>query len=55
MTTTAGPRTIELTDRELELLVNALQIMRSDFGHDEGDVLHEVHQLLAKLTGTTAH
>ena len=52
MTTTAGTRTIELTDRELELLVNALQIMRSDFGHDEGDVLREVHDLLMKLANT---
>ena len=50
MTITSTPRiAIELTDRELTLVRNALEIMRSDFGHEQGDLLREIRELLEKL------
>lgn len=53
MTTTTQSRTIELTDRELTILVNALKIAKSDFGHDEADVVREMQALLTKLATIT--
>ena len=41
--------TIELTDEELRLLHAALHSYLDDFGHEEGDVLRQVKQLIAKL------
>jgi hypothetical protein len=41
--------TIELTDEELRLLHAALHSYLDDFGHEEGDVLRQVKQLISKL------
>jgi hypothetical protein len=41
--------TIELTEEELRLVRNALQSFLEDFGHDEGDILRSIKQVLAKL------
>jgi hypothetical protein len=40
---------IELNERELRLLHEALHAYLDDFGHDEADVLRELKQLIAKL------
>lgn len=42
-------RTIELTDEELRLVVNAVRSFLEDFGHDEADLLRTLKELLAKL------
>jgi hypothetical protein len=44
-----GMHTIELNERELRLLHEALHAYLDDFGHDEADVLRELKQLIAKL------
>jgi hypothetical protein len=41
--------TIELTDEELRLVVNAVRSFLEDFGHEEADLLRKIKQLLAKL------
>jgi len=41
--------TIELTDEQLRLLVNAVRSFLEDFGHDEADLLRQLKDLLAKL------
>jgi hypothetical protein len=41
--------TIELTDEELRLTVNAVRSFLEDFGHDEADLLRKIKELLAKL------
>lgn len=41
--------TIELTDEELRLAVNAVRSFLEDFGHDEADLLRKIKELLAKL------
>jgi hypothetical protein len=41
--------TIELTDEELRLLQAALHSYLDDFGHDQGDLLRTIKQLIAKL------
>jgi hypothetical protein len=41
--------TIELTDEELRLVVNAVRSFLDDFGHDEADLLRQIKELLAKL------
>ena len=41
--------TIELTDEELRLVVNAVRSFLDDFGHDEADLLRKIKELLAKL------
>ena len=41
--------TIELTDDELRLLVNAVRSFLEDFGHEEADLLRKIKELLAKL------
>ena len=41
--------TIELSDSELRLLLNALHAYLDDFGHEEADVLREIKALLDKL------
>ena len=41
--------TIELTDEEHRLLVNAVRSFLDDFGHDEADLLRKIKDLLAKL------
>lgn len=41
--------TIELTERELQLLLNALETYESDFGHDEADLIRAVEVLRARL------
>jgi hypothetical protein len=41
--------TIELTDEELRLVVNAVRSFLEDFGHEEADLLRKIKQLLTKL------
>jgi hypothetical protein len=41
--------TIELTDEELRLVVNAVRSFLEDFGHEEADLLRQLKELLAKL------
>lgn len=41
--------TVTLSHAELQLLKHALHSFRTDFGHDEADVLVSIHNLLAKL------
>jgi hypothetical protein len=41
--------TLELTDRELILLRNAVHAFLEDFGHEEADLLRELKRLLEKL------
>jgi hypothetical protein len=41
--------TIELTDEELRLVVNAVRSFLDDFGHEEADLLRKIKELLAKL------
>lgn len=41
--------TIELTDEEHRLLVNAVRSFLEDFGHDEANLLRKLKELLAKL------
>ncbi len=41
--------TIQLTDAELRLLLNAVRSYLDDFGHEEADVLRQIKELLAKL------
>jgi hypothetical protein len=40
---------VELTPAELTLARNALKAFMLNFGHDEGDVLHQVRDLLQKV------
>jgi hypothetical protein len=49
MDATTTPITLELSAREVHLLKSALRSFESAFGHDEGDLLHEIKQLMAKL------
>jgi len=46
--------TLELTDRELRLLREALKSFLDDFGHEEADVVAELKALLAKLPAQDA-
>jgi hypothetical protein len=41
--------TIELSNKELQLVHTALKSYLDDFGHEEADVLREVKALIAKL------
>ena len=41
--------TIELTDEELRLAVNAVRSFLEDFGHEEADLLRKIKELLTKL------
>jgi hypothetical protein len=41
--------TIELTDDELRLLLEAVRSYRDDFGHEEADLLRRIKELLLKL------
>ena len=41
--------TLELTEEELRLLVNAVRSYLDDFGHEEADLLRRIKELLAKL------
>jgi hypothetical protein len=41
--------TIQLTDEQLRLLLNAVRAYLDDFGHEEADVLRQIKELLAKL------
>lgn len=40
---------VQLEPGELQLMMHALRSFRSDFGHDEADVLSDIHELLGKL------
>ena len=44
-------QTLELTERELQLVRAALHSFLDDFGHDEADLLREIKALIAKLPG----
>jgi len=41
--------TIELTQRELQLVRSALHSFLDDFGHDQADLLREIKALIARL------
>ena len=41
--------TVELTDEELRLVVAAVRSYLDDFGHEEGDLLRKIKELLQKL------
>jgi hypothetical protein len=41
--------TIELTDEQLRLVVNAVRSFLEDFGHEEAELLRQLKELLAKL------
>jgi hypothetical protein len=41
--------TLELTEEELRLLRAALHSYLDDFGHEEGDLLREIKELIEKL------
>lgn len=49
MSTMKTTTAVELTDRDVHLLKNALRSFESAFGHNEADVLHQIKVLLAKL------
>ena len=46
--------TIELTEEELNLVRAALHAYLDDFGHEEGDVLRRIKDILAKLPSADA-
>jgi hypothetical protein len=46
--------TIELTEEELTLVRSALHSYLDDFGHEEGDVLRRIKDILAKLPSADA-
>ena len=46
--------TLEFTNDELLLVHHALSAFLSDFGHDQKDVRHSLHDLLDKLPTTVA-
>jgi hypothetical protein len=46
--------TIELTDEELRIVVEAVRAYLNDFGHEEADVLRKVKELLRKLQSPPA-
>lgn len=41
--------TVAVTPDEVTLIINALHTYVSDFGHDEGEILHRTKQLIANL------
>jgi len=41
--------TLELTEEELRMVVNAVRSYLDDFGHEEADLLRKIKELLAKL------
>lgn len=40
---------LELTPAQLKITHTALRSLLDDFGHDQGDVLQIIHEVLAKL------
>lgn len=46
--------TIELSDDELRLAINAVRTFLDDFGHEEADILTRLKRLLAKLQAAAA-
>jgi hypothetical protein len=42
-------KTIELTENELKLTLEAVKSYLDDFGHEEADLLRRIKELLAKL------
>ncbi len=42
-------KTIELTEAELKLTLEAVKSYLDDFGHEEADLLRRIKELLAKL------
>ena len=40
---------LELTPAQLKITHTALRSLLDDFGHDEPDVVHVIHEVLAKL------
>ena len=43
---------IELTREEAELVINALHIYLSDFGHEQADLLHRTKKVLEHFERT---
>jgi hypothetical protein len=41
--------TIELSEADLRMVHTALKSYLDDFGHDEGDLLRQIKELIAKL------
>jgi hypothetical protein len=46
--------TVEVSERELKLLREALKSFLDDFGHDEADLIAELRALLDKLPAQEA-
>lgn len=46
--------TIEFTDEELRILLNATKSYFDDFGHDEHEVRDQIRAVLAKLEKSAA-
>ncbi len=46
--------TIELTDEELRLAINAVHSFLDDFGHEEADLVVQLKRLLAKLQAASS-
>jgi hypothetical protein len=40
---------LELTPAQLKITHTALKSLLDDFGHDQHDVVHVIHEVLAKL------
>lgn len=47
-------KTIDLSDDELRLVLEAVKSYLDDFGHEEADMLRQLKQLLAKLQAAGA-
>jgi hypothetical protein len=47
-------KTIDLSDEELRLAVEAAKAYLDDFGHEEAELLRQIKQLLAKLQAAAA-
>jgi hypothetical protein len=47
-------KTIDLSDEELRLAVEAVKAYLDDFGHEEAELLRQIKQLLAKLQAAAA-
>lgn len=46
---------LELTDAELRLLRNALEVYESAFGHEEADLIAEIKAMRSRLDDVAEH
>ena len=51
--TTFASADVSLTETDFQLIRHALETRLMDYGHDEDDVVHDLHELWFKLR--TAH